>query len=79
MKLGEYLEQENISIMEFALQVGVAQSTVYYLKNGQRQPSVDVANKIDEVTNGQVTSKDWEKKPKIIEKEGKKTTSAAKA
>lgn len=54
MRLSQYLEARKITDAEFAKTLGVAQSTVLRLKRGDRQPSLDLAQRIAEATAGEV-------------------------
>jgi len=55
MKIEEFLEKENMSIAKFALNIGVHYTHILRIVNGQRRPSPELALKIEQATDGQVT------------------------
>jgi len=57
MNLKEYLFRKDISRTDFAKLVGVTRQTIYKIICGTT-PTLDVALKIEEVTNGEVKCKD---------------------
>lgn len=59
MQLAQYLETRKITDAEFAKTLGVAQSTVLRLKRGERRPSLELAQRIAEVTAGEVQPSDF--------------------
>lgn len=58
MTLKEYLKLRQISVNEFAKDVGIDYTYVSRLKNGERRPSPDVALRIEKATQGMVTRMD---------------------
>lgn len=59
MKLSQYLSENNLSTTEFAEQVGCDRSAVVKIKNGNRRPRKDLAERIFKATNGAVTPLDY--------------------
>lgn len=59
MKLQEYLETYDIPLTEIARACGVAQSTMHAMLSKGAIPKVDLALKVEEVTNGIVTVRDF--------------------
>ena len=59
MKLVDYLLANNIRRTDFADMVGVSQSYVTQLCQGQIWPGREIVTKILEVTDGQVTPNDF--------------------
>lgn len=70
MRLSEFLENNDISVAEFARLIGVkSRATVYRYAEGLRIPDEVVMPKIFSATNGKVTANDFynlppTKKPK---------------
>ncbi len=59
MKLAHYLSAKSIRRTEFADMIGVSQSYVTQLCQGQIWPGREIATKIAEATSGQVTANDF--------------------
>lgn len=59
MNLADYLLAKNIRRTDFAEMIGVSQSYVTQLCQGQIWPGRDIASKIIEATNGDVTPNDF--------------------
>lgn len=59
MKLLEYLVMEQTNPNAFARKLGVPNSTVHRWVHGQRKPSMALLPRIERVTGGQVTPKDF--------------------
>jgi transcriptional regulator with XRE-family HTH domain len=53
--LKKWLDSNGISQKEFAGMIGVAPSTVYRVITGKTRPKLDIAKKIETLTNGEVT------------------------
>ncbi len=66
MQLYQYLNDENISQTDFSEKIGVTQPTLSRYVNGDIIPSVIIAYKIEKVTKGAVTCKEWELLQKAI-------------
>ncbi len=58
-KLTAFLKHEGILQSAFAERVNVRSSTITRLLNGERQPSLRLAQRIFEQTKGNVTPADW--------------------
>ena len=58
MKLSEYLKKNKISQEKFAELVGVTRPFITNIANGKKNPSIQLAGRIEEVTKGKVTLKD---------------------
>ena len=63
MKLKDYLTKKDLSQAQFSEMIGVSQSFVSQLVNGERLPSLTIATKIRVATNGAVTESDWIDRP----------------
>lgn len=63
MKLSEYLSAAGQTATDFASKVGCEPSTITRVLKGERKPSVPLAVKIEEVTAGQVTPRDFIETP----------------
>ena len=60
MKLKDYIkEKHDGNASEFARMIGVSRQCVYYWINTLRIPSVRLIRKIEKLTGGKVTYKDW--------------------
>lgn len=62
MELKEYLKKYGITKTGFARRMGVTYDTVINIINGKAYPSAKTAQKIVELTNGEVTFEDLFKK-----------------
>lgn len=60
MKLIEYLEQQGLDIKAFAFYNGVDEKTVHNWIKGRSKPMKIYQHMVEKVTNGKVTSEDWE-------------------
>lgn len=58
MNLREYLDEKRITYREFAEKLGIHLQSLKSIVYGVRRPSLEIAVKIEELTNGQVTPKD---------------------
>lgn len=58
MKLKTYLTDNKIRASHFAKSLGVHPSTVHRISEGERRPRLDLAHKIIELTNHEVTLSD---------------------
>ncbi|WP_179381687.1 helix-turn-helix domain-containing protein [Jannaschia marina] len=58
MKLGQYLEQNGLTLGQLAQQCGTSASTILRIKDAEVAPSKRVAWAIWEATGGQVTPND---------------------
>lgn len=59
MKLKEYVNKHQINRTSFAASLGISYTYLLFLMNGMRTPKIDLAYKIREQTNGEVTLEDW--------------------
>lgn len=59
MKLLEYLAIEQTNPNAFARKLGVPNSTVHRWVHGQRKPSMSLLPRIERVTDGKVTPRDF--------------------
>ncbi len=57
MDLDTYLWKNRIEIKDFAAKVGCHNSYISMIANNKRSPSIKLAKKIEEATNGQVKAK----------------------
>lgn len=58
--LGQYLSDNKLTQTEFAQRIGVTPGRVHQLLNGKDgKPSLELAAKIESVTNGAVSFQDW--------------------
>jgi transcriptional regulator with XRE-family HTH domain len=55
MRLSEYLSKNKIKLNRFAEDAGLKQPYASLIKNGHKRPSPDVALRIEQATNGEVT------------------------
>lgn len=55
----EYLFKKDITIKEFANLIGISTSYLYQLLRGERKPSLELAHKIEEVTEGEISVACW--------------------
>jgi transcriptional regulator with XRE-family HTH domain len=53
--LKKWLDKKGISQKEFAEMIGVAPSTVYRVITGRTRPKLDVAKRIEILTDGEVS------------------------
>jgi transcriptional regulator with XRE-family HTH domain len=58
MKLKEYLEEQNLTIREFAKLIGISLPSAYQYLKGQARPQRTTMARIIEVTGGKVTYED---------------------
>ena len=58
MKIKEYLEKTRLTQKEFSSLVGVSQSHVSNIMGGVKNPSIQLINKIETLTKGEVTVTD---------------------
>ena len=58
MKLEKYLKKNNLSVREFARQSKISHTSIQRYKTGERTPRLEVALKIEKLTNGEVKVKD---------------------
>jgi DNA-binding transcriptional regulator YdaS (Cro superfamily) len=54
MTLDEYLWRNKVSNIDFAASVGSSDSMVSAVKNSMRRPSVELAQRIEKATKGEV-------------------------
>jgi DNA-binding transcriptional regulator YdaS (Cro superfamily) len=59
MSLTEHLRRNEIRPSDFAKLIGRHPATVYRWLDGSTRPRWDEIEKIDNLTNGQVTASDW--------------------
>ncbi len=69
MKLSAYLKEENERAIHFAQRAGVSRSCISLLLSGKRLPSTQFALRIESITAGKVTHRDWTKKkgPMVVD------------
>jgi transcriptional regulator with XRE-family HTH domain len=53
----EYLFRNNLTVKEFAFQLKISTSYLYQLISGDRKPSLKLAQKIEECTQGAIDVK----------------------
>ena len=58
MKLRAYLDEKRITYREFAEKLGVHLQSLKNIVDGIGRPSLEIAVKIEELTNGEVAPKD---------------------
>ena len=58
MKLLDYLKSHSLTHREFGEKVGVSQVHITQIISGAKNPSIQLINRINLVTNGEVTSLD---------------------
>jgi transcriptional regulator with XRE-family HTH domain len=59
MKLNEWLAREGMLQRAFAEKVGANPSTISLILSGMRNPSLDLAVRIEEATKGRVKVREW--------------------
>lgn len=59
MKLAAYLSQTKIDERSFGERLGVTEFAVRKWRYGQRTPSVEMIQRISDVTSGEVSFTDW--------------------
>lgn len=55
MRLIDYLKAESLTVADFAEKLGEAENTIRKIVYGQRQPSLPLAIKISDATQGRTT------------------------
>lgn len=55
MNLKNWLKENNTNAIKFARQIGVHYSMIYYILKGQRRPSPELAEKIENATDAVVS------------------------
>ena len=63
MKLEAYLAKHGIKMAEFAAQIGVDPTAVSRWCSGKRTPLIEQLLKIDRVTGGKVSLRDFDHEP----------------
>lgn len=58
MDLDEYLWRNKISRTDFAVQIKISRSHLQQILSRKRNPSVKLAKKIEEITDGKVTKEE---------------------
>ncbi len=58
MKLLDYLKSQSLTHKEFGEKVGVSQAHITQIISGVKNPSIQLINRINSITNGEVTSLD---------------------
>jgi transcriptional regulator with XRE-family HTH domain len=58
MDLDEYLFRKRISQTEFAHALGISRNHLGEILRGRRNPSIKLAKKIEELTNGEVSKEE---------------------
>ena len=59
MKLHDHLQEQGISLKEFAARTGVTEMAVRYWVSGKRIPGPDIMRRIMALTDGQVQANDF--------------------
>ena len=59
MKLREFLNKNPLTVVELSRKLGVSRQIIYSWMNGTCEPRVSQALKIESLTGGAVTAKDW--------------------
>lgn len=59
MKLEQYLTDNQIKPVAFAMAIGVAPSTITRIIRGERSPGIELIAKIKSATDGRVDFEDW--------------------
>jgi len=59
MKLETYLSERDIKPSAFAVEIGVAPSTITRILRGERSPGFDLVMRIQRATEGSVRAEDW--------------------
>jgi transcriptional regulator with XRE-family HTH domain len=54
MSFKKYLDDNDVNYSKVAIRLGVSRSYLNLLLNGKRYPSIDLARKIEEYTNGKI-------------------------
>lgn len=55
----EYRKTHGITQSELAVRLGVRQATISKLENGEIEPGLDLAFKIEDATDGTVKARSW--------------------
>ncbi|MEC7839051.1 MAG: helix-turn-helix transcriptional regulator [Chlamydiota bacterium] len=58
MKLDEYLFRKKLSRIAFAEKIGISRGHLQHILNGSRRPSIPLAKKIEEATDGKVSKEE---------------------
>lgn len=58
MDLKKYLDNKRLTYAEFANQLGIHTHSLHNVVYGKKKPSLDLAVKIEELTDGEITAKD---------------------
>lgn len=58
MNLKEYLEEKRLTYREFAEKLQIHPQSLQNIAYGKKKPSLELAVKIEELTNGELTPKD---------------------
>lgn len=58
MDVKKYLDEKRLTYREFAEKLGIRIQYLQSIAYGKRKPSLDLAVKIEELTNGELTPKD---------------------
>ena len=58
-KFSIWVEENGLRITFIAKKLGISKAMVYYLMNGERTPSKEIALKIEELTKGEIKCVDW--------------------
>jgi predicted transcriptional regulator len=59
VRLDQYLEINGLNCGQFAKMIGVSRNAVYYWCIGERRPSIENTIAIEEITDRQVTARDF--------------------
>ena len=68
MTLQEYMDKEGVSAVNMARKIRCSRQQIYNYADGTNLPSLKVAARIEEETNGAVTLYDWVIKEKKVVK-----------
>ncbi len=58
MNVKKYLDEKRLTYREFAEKLGVSAQYLQNIAYGKRKPSLDLAVKIEELSNGKLTPRD---------------------
>ena len=59
VRLDQYLKTNGLNCGQFAKLIGVSRNAVYYWSIGKRRPSVENTIAIEQITDRQVTARDF--------------------
>lgn len=59
MDIYTYLGKHRLTKQKFARSLGITQPVIYRILNGSRFPKINVAIKVQQITNGEVTVEEF--------------------